>query len=322
MSYESGYMMYPEGADMKKYSTVFLSSSLLLTLAGCSGTTSVSDAQNEDPNQLIVATYNIDAKSKPDVVAQSKQMAENDVDIVGLQEVDSETIRNPYNVAEKFTADSPYKDVHFTNCIGFQGGEYGIATVSVYPIEDESEIKLYSDEFAGEDVARELAHAYEINDPNDPSTEEVMDEVSEKDPVEPRYIQRSLIDVNGKDVAFYNTHLSYENMDLRQKQLDTLKETMDKDDAKYIIAVGDFNADQTTKEFTRFKEAYQLSNGKDGIWMDTYNGTDDQLGINDQMKVDSIDNVIVSKNIEIEDVHMLQNDLSDHNPLIVTLKLK
>lgn len=40
------------------------------------------------------------------------------------------------------------------------------------------------------------------------------------------------------------------------------------------------------------------------------------------MKVDSIDNVIVSKNIEIKDVHMLQNTLSDHNPLIVTLILK
>lgn len=60
----------------------------------------------------------------------------------------------------------------------------------------------------------------------------------------------------------------------------------------------------------------------DNIWMDTYNGSDDQLGINDQMKVDSIDNVIVSKNIEIKDVHMLQNTLSDHNPLIVTLILK
>lgn len=221
----------------------------------------------------------------------------------------------------RITADSPYKDVHFTNCIGFQGGEYGIATVSEFPIEDTEDIKLYSDEFAGSDVAKELAHAYEINDPDDPATDAIMDAVSEKDPVEPRYIQRSLIDVNGKKVAFYNTHLSYEDMDLRQKQLDTLKETLDKDDAEYIIAVGDFNADQTTKEFTRFKEGYQLSNGKDGIWMDTYNGTDDQLGINDQMKVDSIDNVIVSKNIEIKDVHMLLNELSDHNPLIVTLEL-
>lgn len=306
---------------MKKHLSFLLAFFMLLT-SGCTSSPADTGTALEDPNQLIVATYNIDAKSKPDVVAQSKQMADNDAQIVGLQEVDNETKRNPYNVAEKFTQDSPYQYVHFTNCIGFQGGEYGIATVSVFPIEEETETKLYSDEFAGEDVAEELAYAYEINDPDDPETGKVMDEVSEKNPVEPRYIQRSLIDVNGKKVAFYNTHLSYEDMDLRQKQLDTLKETMDKDDAEYIIAVGDFNADQTTKEFTRFKESYQLSNGKDGIWMDTYNGTDDQLGINDQMKVDSIDNVICSKNIEIKDVRMLHNELSDHNPLIVTLELK
>lgn len=307
---------------MKKHLSFLVAFAMMFAIGCTSSPADQGENATEDPNQLIVATYNIDAKSKPDVAAQSKQMADNNVQIVGLQEVDNETKRNPYDVAEKFTQDSPYTAVHFTNCIGFQGGEYGIATVSVFPIEEETETKLYSDEFAGEDVAEELAYAYEINDPDDPETGKVMDEVTEKNPVEPRYIQRSLIDVNGKKVAFYNTHLSYEDMDLRQKQLDTLKETLDNDDAEYIIAVGDFNADQTTKEFTRFKESYQLSNGKDGIWMDTYNGTDDQLGINDQMKVDSIDNVIVSKNIEIKDVRMLQNTLSDHNPLIVTLELK
>lgn len=307
---------------MKKHLSFLVAFAMMFAIGCTSSPADQGENTTEDPNQLIVATYNIDAKSKPDVAAQSKQMADNNVQIVGLQEVDNETKRNPYDVAEKFTQDSPYTAVHFTNCIGFQGGEYGIATVSVFPIEEETETKLYSDEFAGEDVAEELAYAYEINDPDDPETGKVMDEVTEKNPVEPRYIQRSLIDVNGKKVAFYNTHLSYEDMDLRQKQLDTLKETLDNDDAEYIIAVGDFNADQTTKEFTRFKESYQLSNGKDGIWMDTYNGTDDQLGINDQMKVDSIDNVIVSKNIEIKDVRMLQNTLSDHNPLIVTLELK
>lgn len=306
---------------MKKRLSFLLAFTMMFAF-GCTSSPAETNTTAEDSNQLIVATYNIDAKSKPDVAAQSKQMADNKVQIVGLQEVDNETKRNPYDVAEKFSEDSPYAYVHFTNCIGFQGGEYGIATASVFPIEEETETKLYSDEFAGEDVAAELAHAYEINDPDDPATAEVMDEVSAKNPVEPRYVQRSLIDVNGKKVAFFNTHLSYEDMDLRQKQLDTLKEILDNETAEYIIAVGDFNADQTTKEFTRFKEGYQLSNGKDGIWMDTYNGTDDQLGINDQMKVDSIDNVICSKNIEIKDVRMLENELSDHNPLIVTLELK
>lgn len=36
----------------------------------------------------------------------------------------------------------------------------------------------------------------------------------------------------------------------------------------------------------------------------------------------SVDNIIVSKNIEIEQVMMIPTNLSDHNPLVVTLKLK
>lgn len=92
---------------MKKLYSIVLVSTLLCA-AGCSSPAASTPAKSEDPNQLIVATYNIDAKSKPDVVAQSKQMAENNVQIVGLQEVDNETKRNPYDVAEKFTADSPY----------------------------------------------------------------------------------------------------------------------------------------------------------------------------------------------------------------------
>lgn len=259
---------------MKKILSFILTASMLM-VCGCAQQSAPAAENSEDQNQMIVATYNIDAKSKPDVAAQSKQMADNNVQIVGLQEVDNETKRNPYNVAEKFSENSPYKYVHFTNAIGFQGGEYGIATASVFPIEEQSETKLYSDEFAGADVAAELAHAYAINDPDDPATDEVMDAVSAKNPVEPRYIQRSLIDVDGKKVAFYNTHMSYENMDLRQQQLDALKAALDQETAEYIIAVGDFNADQSTKEFSRFKESYQLSNGKDGIWMDTYNGSDD-----------------------------------------------
>ena len=55
-------------------------------------------------------------------------MAKNGVEIVGVQEVDNNTIRNDYNMAKKFAQD-PYKSYYYTNAIGFQGGEYGIATV-------------------------------------------------------------------------------------------------------------------------------------------------------------------------------------------------
>lgn len=142
-----------------------------------------------------------------------------------------------------------------------------------------------------------------------------MNAVSEKGPVEPRYYQRVVFEKNGKKIAFYNTHLSYEDMELRAQQMQTLKEALDNDSCEYKIIVGDFNADQSTKEFDLFKDEYSISNGKDGKWLDTFNGTDDT------MKVNSVDNVIVSKNITINKVQMLDSKLSDHNPMVVELTL-
>ena len=142
-----------------------------------------------------------------------------------------------------------------------------------------------------------------------------MDAVSAKNPIEPRLYQRVVIEKDGKEIAFYNTHLSYEDQKLRKQQMETLMKAMDSDTCKYVIAVGDFNADQSTKEFDAFKEKYHIANGLDGKWLDTYNGVDDT------MKVNSVDNIIVSKNITIKEVKMIPSKLSDHNPLVATLEL-
>lgn len=108
---------------MKKILSCFFAAALLVAMAGCS-----TDSKSSE-DTLVVGTFNIDAKSQPDVEAQRDLMAENGVEIMGLQEVDNQTIRNPYDVVEKFAKD-PYVDEYYTNCIGFQGGEYGIAIIS------------------------------------------------------------------------------------------------------------------------------------------------------------------------------------------------
>jgi len=269
---------------------------------------------SENENTLIVGTFNIDAKSAPDVAAQSKLMADNNVEIVGIQEVDEQTIRNPRSMIGEFTI-APFTDSYFSNAIAFQGGEYGIGTVCQYELLETSEIKLFSDEFKGKELALELAEAYKNNDPNDQASCDALDAVSEKGPVEPRVLQRVVFEKNGKQIAFYNTHLSWEDVSLRAQQLETIKETLDQETCEYVIVVGDFNADQSTSEFDLFKEDYNISNGKDGIWIDTYTLPDET------MKVKSIDNVIVSKNITIKSVKAVANSLSDHNPLVVELEL-
>ena len=294
---------------MKKLLSLLCVGALLMT--GCS----TNQAKKDDEVSLIVATNNIDAKAQPDISAQQKLLVENGVEIVGLQEVDNNTKRNPYDVVEKFKVD-PYTDAFFSNAIDFSGGQYGIATISKYEFKSKDVTKLYSDLFAGEDLANELVEAYRNFDPKNEESSAKLDAVSAKNPVEPRLYQRVVIEKEGKKIAFYNTHLSWEDKGLRKQQMETLKDAMDNDSCEYIIAVGDFNADQSTKEFDFFKNEYNLANGKDGQWFDTYTGVDDAMMVN------SVDNILVSKNIEVKEVKMVKSTLSDHNPLVAKLVLK
>lgn len=299
---------------MKKLLCALCAMTLLATATGCSNNNADKDKKETSGNTLVVASNNIDAKSQPDVDAQRKLLEENGVEIFGLQEVDNMTRRNHYDVVSKFKVD-PYKDAFFSNAIAFSGGEYGIATVSKYEFKSKDATKLYSDLFAGKEIAQELADAYKDYDPDNKESEAKMDAVSAKNPIELRLYQRVVIEKDGKEIAFYNTHLSYEDQKLRKQQMETLMKAMDSDTCKYVIAVGDFNADQSTKEFDAFKEKYHIANGLDGKWLDTYNGVDDT------MKVNSVDNIIVSKNITIKEVKMIPSKLSDHNPLVATLEL-
>ena len=53
-------------------------------------------------DNVRLATFNIAANKKPDITKLNELLKTNNVDIVGLQEVDINTSRNPYNMLEKF----------------------------------------------------------------------------------------------------------------------------------------------------------------------------------------------------------------------------
>lgn len=82
--------------NIKKIAAIALSATLAATLTCHTLPTYAKD----DTTELTVATFNIDAKSSPNVKKQSKLMAKNGVEIVGVQEVDNNTIRNDYNMAK------------------------------------------------------------------------------------------------------------------------------------------------------------------------------------------------------------------------------
>ena len=51
-------------------------------------------------DSIRLATFNIAANKKPDVVKLNELLKNNQVNVVGLQEVDVNTTRNPYDMLE------------------------------------------------------------------------------------------------------------------------------------------------------------------------------------------------------------------------------
>lgn len=227
---------------------------------------------------LRVGTFNIAANKKFDIAAQSALTNDYNLEIVGLQEVDRNTKRNNFDMLESFETTGSYNDSYYSKTIDFEGGEYGIGTVSLYPLRDQSTTSLAWDGSA-----------------------------------EKRVYQRTVFTKNNHEVAFYNTHLSYETTELRLKQMAQLKEAIAKDPVEYKIIVGDFNADQSRAEFNTFLEELDMCNGYYGKWYDTFNGVDAT------MKVNSVDNILVTKNLKINDVAMVPTALSDHNLFTATV---
>ena len=162
---------------------------------------------------LRIGTYNIKhgAEANLDLKTIAKVITDANLDIVGVQEVDYRTKRSngidqPRMLAE--AAGMPY--YVFVRAIDYQGGQYGTLILSKYPIISSKVIPLESWDKEG----RALGHA--------------------------------VIDVNGFQFDFFNTHLSYEDRTLRQEQFFQVSEKTDL--CKNFILTGDFN----TADFTEF----------------------------------------------------------------------
>lgn len=231
-------------------------------------------------DNVRLATFNIAANKKPDITKLNELLKTNNVDIVGLQEVDINTSRNPYNMLEKFVEQGDYAYSSFQKAIETGGGDYGVALLSNLEL-----INANGGALSSEGIK------------------------------EARAWQKGEIEVNGKVIAVYNTHLTYESVEARAKQLLELKATMDQDPAEYKVAFGDFNVDQNHNEIYPFLEDYNIANGKGGKWYDTFNGTDAS------MKTSAVDNIITSRNLEISNITMVETDLSDHNLFYADAKL-
>ena len=169
--------------------------------------------QEEVKMTLRIGSYNIkhaaDAKLNLNTIA--KVITDADLDIVGVQEVDYRTSRSNGIDQPRMLADAAGMPYYvFVRAIDYQGGQYGTLILSKYPIVSSEVIPLES----WTKEARALGHA--------------------------------VIDVNGTQIDFFNTHLSYEDKTLRTEQFFEVSEKTDA--CKNFILTGDFN----TADFTEF----------------------------------------------------------------------
>ena len=224
------------------------------------------------PNVLIdadltlrVGSYNI--KNGNDVNHDMSIIAEDikalDLDIVGLQEVDIKTSRAKGLDTLKLLAEATgYEYYQFAKGISFQGGEYGTAILSRYPIVDYERVALTTP--SGYE-ARAFGHAR--------------------------------IEVNGVEIDFFNTHLSYEKKELRDAQFAQLAEHTNI--GRGYIVTGDFNTANLT-EFNVFTDAVLVNKGNYATFPSSSS---------------AIDNIVLESGWKVVDSGMVATKHSDHNLL-------
>ena len=153
-------------------------------------------------------SYNIyHGGNNKDLKKIAANIVNNGIEIVGLQEVDNNTNRSgKVNQVKRLSELTGYKYYYFFKAISHDGGEYGTAILSKYPIESSNKIKLSS----GSAEQRVLGHC--------------------------------VINVNGEKINFFVTHLSYDGEEggaSRSKQFSEVAAEL----AKYdnFVLSGDFN---------------------------------------------------------------------------------
>jgi len=167
----------------------------------------VDPSVDEDPAPITlnIGTYNIanGRQVNHKMIMLAKDIVDQNLDVVGLQEVDQFCDRSGNMDTMKTLSElTGMKYYTFFKAINLGSGEYGVGVLSRYPIVEQERIALYS---TGEQ----------------------------------RVLGRTKIDVNGTQINFFTTHLEWSPDATRNKEMLQLNDYM----AQYdnFVFVGDFN---------------------------------------------------------------------------------
>src|SRR5690606_31957844 len=197
-----------------RYMKLFLIS-FLIAVSFVAGSCAHQASTHKEYITLTVLSYNIHHDNPPsepdkiDLEAIANVINESRADLVGLQEVDVHTIRSGQssNQAEVL-GEMTGMHVFFSKGIDYQGGEYGTAVLSKYPIKQAERFEL-------------------------PNLEGLKSE--------PRTLAVVTVEVEGRPLRFANTHLDYTNAENNLLQVNEILEVFEEGRLP-VVLVGDFNA--------------------------------------------------------------------------------
>lgn len=210
---------------------------LALCLASCAmKTSSTTGDKGRSTVGIRVMSYNIhhcNPPSKPEVIdveAIAKVISASDPDLVALQEVDVNTRRSgDFNQAEEI---AERLDMHFFfgEAIDYQGGGYGVAILSKYPLSETTVHRLPS---------KEGTHG------------------------EPRIMATARIELpNGAAIRFGSTHLDAQREPSnRRLQAEEIVSIAREETLPFILA-GDFNAVPESEVMETIRKEFKQSCGR------------------------------------------------------------
>lgn len=189
-----------------------------------------STAQKSTSNELKIMSYNIhigNPPSKPgliDMEAIIKAIEIENPDLIALQEVDVNTVRSGKINQADIIARKLGMNFFFAKAIDHDGGDYGVAILSKFPI---SETKIY----------RLTTLAGSAG--------------------EPRVIATARVQLkNGKSIRFGATHLDHlKNPVNREVQIEEINKIANEEKLPFIIA-GDLNAVTESTEIQKLDQVF------------------------------------------------------------------
>lgn len=265
----------------------------LVVAAGCRAASSPAPSPATSPLKVLV--YNVhagkDAKGVDNLQRVADIVKSSGADVVLLQEVDKGTKRSG-NVDQpaEWTKRTGF-NVAFGRSLNYDGGQYGIAVMSRWPIRRDTAIHL----------------------PVEPPQERSGGSY------EPRVAHRAVIAAPFGELTFINTHIDASGDDrYRRQEIKTIiamaKAATSAPNARVMVG-GDLNSTPESAVQVELR-----ASGLDDAWMRC--GTGAGLSYPADSAVKRIDYLYLTPGVECTHAEVLVTQASDHRPVLFTLRVR